>query len=341
MLGEHSLTVSSSPHIRAPEDTRSIMLDVCIALCAPLIIAVYYFGVRTLTLTVVSVVSCVVFEALYRRVMKKNSTIHDLSAVVTGMLLAYNLPASAPLWLPVVGSFFAIVIVKQLYGGLGKNFLNPALCARVFLFSWPGLMQTFTAPTPGAFFEMPVFGKVDAVTAATPLSYMKQGLLPTEQFTMNEMFLGQKGGSLGEVSVLILLLAFVYLLVRRVITPRIPVAMVGTVALLTFLFPQGGNASGEWMLYQVMSGGLMLGAVFMATDYTTSPVTTRGQWIYGFGCGVLTVFIRYFGSYPEGVSYAILLMNACVWLFDKNALPRRFGVARFKRLTRGKAGDQS
>ncbi len=318
-----SLIVSSSPHIRAPEDTRSIMLDVCIALFFPLVIGIYFFGLRAFMLSAIAVLSCVGFEYAYRKLMRKPCAVGDLSAVVTGLLLALNLPAGSPFWIPIVGSFFAIVIVKQLYGGLGKNFLNPALAARAFLFSWPVVMQTFPTPTPGNF-----LGGADVVSMATPLSYLKKGVLPPD-VTLTEMFLGQKPGSIGEISVLILLLSLVYLIVRRVVTPRIPVAFVGTVALLTFLFPKGDVSSTTWMLYQLCSGGLMLGAVFMATDYVTSPVTPRGQWFFGIGCGLLTVFIRYFGSYPEGVSYAILIMNTCVWMFDKKALPRRFGVKRF------------
>ncbi|MDR0671611.1 MAG: RnfABCDGE type electron transport complex subunit D, partial [Oscillospiraceae bacterium] len=326
------------PHIRAEEDTRSIMLDVCIALAFPLVIAVYFFGLRALTVTAVSVAACVFFEWGYRKLLRKSASVRDLSAVVTGLLLSFNLPVSVPYWLPVVGAFVAIVVVKQLYGGIGKNFLNPALAARVFLFSFPVWMTSFPKPQPGQWGALPLWGPVDAVTAATPLSFLKRGALPADAYNLQDLLLGQVPGSLGEVSALMLLLGGVYLVVRRVITPRIPVAYLGTVAALTFLFPRGGAAPLDWMLCEVLSGGLVLGAVFMATDYATSPVTKRGQWVFGVGCGLLTVFIRYFGAYPEGVSYAILVMNACVWLLDKISLPRRFGAPRLARFLRKGGG---
>jgi electron transport complex protein RnfD len=336
---DHSYTISSSPHIKQEEDTRSLMLDVCIALAFPLIIAVYFFGWRALVITALSVGACVFFEWAYRALMKKESSAGDLSAVVTGLLLAFNLSAAAPYWLPVIGAFFAIVIVKQLYGGLGHNFLNPALAARVFLaVSFTGVMNVFPAAAPGDLTALPLWGRVDAVSAATPLSMglMKAGVLPGEaQFNLQELLLGQMPGTLGEVSALMLLLGGLYLLVRRVITPRVPLCYLGTVAALTYLFPLGGNSRLDWMLFQLLSGGLVLGAVFMATDYVTSPVTKRGQVLFGVGCGLLTVFIRYFGGYPEGVSFAILIMNACVWLFDKFSQPRRFGTRRLAFLRRG------
>ncbi len=325
-----NLQVSSSPHIRTGDDTRSIMLDVIIALLPVLALSVYFFGWRSLTLSAVSCGGCVLFEYLYQKLMKKPIRTGDLSAVVTGLLLAYNLPVSAPYWLVLVGDFFAIVIVKQLFGGIGKNFMNPALAARAFLFSWPGIMSSFPAPFTG----VPVLGGVDAVSAATPLSltYLKSGVLPMEGgISLFDLFLGQHGGCLGETSALLILLGGVYLVFRRVITPRIPLVYLGTVALVTFLTPAEGASNLDWMLCQLLSGGLMLGAVFMATDYATSPVTPRGQWIYAVGCGLLTVFIRYFGTYPEGVSYSILVMNACVWLCDKAGRPRRYGETGFFR----------
>ena len=335
------LTVSSSPHIRTDEDTRSIMLDVLIALAFPLAVAVYFFGWRALALTAVSVVSSMLFEWLYRKLMKKTNTAGDLSAAVTGVLIAFVLPASAPYWLPVVGSFFAIVIVKQLYGGIGKNFLNPALAARAFLTSFPIFLAAFTAPLAEK--ALPLWGQVDAVTSATPLGLIKSAealsltnKLP-QDYSFMDMFLGQIPGSLGEVSTAVLLLAGLYLIVRKVITPRIPVAFIATVAVLTFLFPRGGVAGLDYMLYNILGGGLMLGAIFMATDYTTSPVTKRGQWIFGIGCGALTVFMRYFSPMPEGVCYAILLMNTIVWLLDKVGMPRRFGVRFASRFTRKSA----
>ena len=227
------------------------------------------------------------------------------------MLLAMTLPVTVPYWVVVIGAFFAIVVVKLLYGGLGKNFMNPALAGRVFLFSFPALINIWAAPRtdPG------LFSALDAVTAATPMSYLQQGSLPTA--TLLEMFTGIRGGAIGEVSAALVLLGGLYLLLRRVIDWRVPVCYLGTVALLTFLFPQGGIGPLEWMLYQLMGGGLLLGAFFMATDPVTSPVTAWGRVFYGVGCGVLTVFLRYFGAYPEGVAFAILIMNAAAWLLDR------------------------
>ncbi len=342
---DRRLIVSSSPHIKTEDGTRSIMLDVIIALMFPLIMAVFFFGWRALTLTMTSVAASIAFEWLYRRLLKKPSTIYDLSAVVTGMLIAFNLPVTAPLWIPVVGAFFAIVIVKQLYGGLGKNFMNPALAARAFLFSWPALISLWVRPLSQA--GMSLFGSVtradlpvDAIASATPLAKMKMGILPSVvspgiendvAVTLRDTFIGNIPGCIGEVSTIVLLAAAVYLLIRKVITIHIPLAYLGTVALLTYLFPLGGNDPLQWMLYSLSTGGLMLGAIFMATDYTTSPVTKTGRVIFGIGCGLLTVLIRYFGSYSEGVSYSILIMNACVWIIDRYVRPRRFGVKRFRK----------
>lgn len=312
------LTVSSSPHIRSTQNTQNIMRDVLIALAPALFVAAAMFGISALLVVAVSVASCVFFEWGYRKLMKKSNTIGDLSAVVTGVLLAYCLPAGAPLWLPVVGSFFAIVIVKQLYGGIGKNFVNPALAGRAFLFSWPVLMTTWVAPNF-------VYG-ADVVTSATPMSYLHVGKLP-EGISVAGTFLGTIGGSLGEVSALALIIGGAYLVWKNIISLRIPLSYLLTVAVLTFLFP-GSNDNLQWMLYNLFGGGLILGAIFMATDYATSPITTRGQLIYGVGCGCITVLFRYFGGYVEGVSYAILIMNVCVWLIDKYTQPRRFGVSK-------------
>lgn len=317
------LTVSSSPHIRSSVDSRKIMLDVISALMPAMCVAIYIFGARTLLLTLISVAACVFFEWAYRKMMKKPSSIGDLSAVVTGILLAFCMPSAAPYWLPVPGAFFAIVIVKQLYGGIGKNFVNPALAGRAFLFSWPVLMSTWAAPLSyDGIFNL----TADAVTAATPMSGLHAGLIPADGLL--DMFLGRIGGSMGEVSALALIIGGAYLVIRKVISPRIPLSYLLTVAVITFIFPKNGQDNLNWMLYNLLGGGLMLGAIFMATDYSTSPVTPRGQVIFGAGCGLLTIFIRYFGSYAEGVSYAILIMNVCVWLIDKYTLPRRFGVSR-------------
>lgn len=336
-MEKQSLIVSSSPHARTDDSTRMIMLDVIIALAFSMVAAVLYFGPRALTVTAVSVASCVVFEYFSCRIMGRKPAIKDLSAVVTGLLLAYCLPVAVPLWMPVIGAFFAIVIVKQLYGGLGKNFMNPALAARAFLFSWGTIMTSFTSPSAE---NLPMFSSVDAMTAATdavsaatPLKALKTGMLP--EADLWQMFRGDIAGCIGEVSTALILCGLLYLLIRKVVTLHIPLAFVGTVALLTFVFPRGDAVSYdlmyrlEWMLNHLLSGGLMLGAVFMATDYSTSPVTRRGQVLFGVGCGALTVFIRYFGGYPEGVCYAILIMNSVVWLLDKAGMPRRFGVRRF------------
>jgi len=320
-------TVASSPHISSGDSVRGIMLDVIVALLPALGVSTYFFGPRVLVMTLVCMVACVVFEFVYRLLMKKSFTIGDLSACVTGVLLAMCLPVNAPYWMAVVGCFFAIVVVKQLYGGLGKNFMNPALAGRVFLFSFPALMNRFSAA--GTDFWPSLNSTADAVTSATPMASLHQGLLP--DLTLQEMLLGAHGGSLGEMPSLMLILGGIYLLLRKVITWRIPVVYIGTVAALTYLFPLGGNDPLQWMLYNLLGGGLLLGAIFMATDYVTSPVTPRGQLLYALGCGGLTVFLRYFGVYPEGVSFAILIMNAFAWLFDKAGKPRRFGASHFRK----------
>lgn len=319
---DNHFIVSSSPHIRADEDTRSVMLDVLVALFFPLAVAVYFFGWRSLTLTLCSVFFCMLFEALYCKLLKKPLPLRDLSAPVTGVLLAFCLPVSVPYWILILGDFFAIVIVKQLYGGLGKNFLNPALAARVLVVGFSAA-SVFTE-TRLSSEALPLWGSFDAVSAATPLAQLQSGENLSADWLQN-LFLGQTAGCIGEVSAAVLLLGGLYLVVRRVITPRIPLAFMGTVALLTFLFPRGDMPGTSYMLYNLLSGGLILGAVFMATDYSTSPVTKKGQWIYGIGCGLLTVFFRYFASMPEGVCFSILLMNTLVWALDKAGRPGRFG----------------
>ena len=321
------LIASSSPHIRSNENTRSIMLDVIIAMLPALAMSVYVFGFRALMLTLVSVAACLFWEWGYRAVMKKSMAIGDLSAVVTGMLLAFVCPPNLPYWMIVIGAFFAIVVVKQLYGGIGCNFLNPALAGRaILLASYATAMTTWAAPGTRA----AVFGSAaDVTTAATPMAIMKEGnfadLMNT--YSISDMFIGHVGGSLGEVSALMLLLGGIYLLIRKVISARIPVTYILTVAILTFLFPRGNDRI-AWMAAQVFGGGLMLGAIFMATDYVTSPVTKLGQIVYAVGCGVLTVMIRYFGGYNEGVSYAILCMNCCTVLLDKIGRPVKFGAPK-------------
>lgn len=317
------VVVTSSPHIKAADDTRSLMLDVVIALMPALVVSVFTFGWRALVLTVATVISCVFFEWLYSKALHKPATIGDLSAVVTGILVAFNVPVAAPVWMPVIGGAFAIIVVKMLFGGIGKNFMNPALGARAFMMaSWPALMTVWVAP----YSKIPLFGNVnvtDAISTATPLSTLKGGQLPAGSTL--DLLLGQTGGVIGETCALALLAGGAYLLYRKVITINIPAAYILTVAVLTFLFPMGDVSRVQWMLSQILSGGLMLGAIFMATDYVTSPVTPKGQIIFGVGCGLLTVFIRYFGGLPEGVSYSILIMNSLVWMIDQKTLPRKFG----------------
>lgn len=306
------LTVASSPHIRGNFKTRRIMLDVVLALLPAMIVGICLHGIRSLLVTLVSISSCVGFEWLYSLITKKRNTIVDGSAVVTGMLLAMTLPATVPYWLMILGSGFAILFVKCLCGGLGQNIFNPALSARGFMM--------LVAPA-----YMVRFEGVDGVTAATPLHHMVMPALPEE--TILDMFLGNCPGSIGEVSALALLVGGAYLVYRKVISVRIPAAYLGSVAVVTLIFSKTGDPV-SWMLYSLFSGGVMLGAIFMATDYATSPVTPVGQILYGIGCGLLTVFFRYHGLFPEGVTYAILLMNAFVWLIDRYTPPRRFGVKK-------------
>ena len=321
---EYTFDAAYQPQVRAKRGTREIMLDVIIALLPALVVGVWQFGAQALIPLAVSIVSCVFFEWAYRKLMKKPDSIGDLSAVVTGILLAYTLPANCQWWMPIIGAFFAIVVVKQLYGSIGKNFLNPALAGRAFLLASYALFMTAWV-VPGS-----LAGVVDAETMATPLSYMKAGEALPQYFTFKSMFLGTMPGCLGEVSALALLIGGVYLLARKVITWHIPVSFIGSVALLTLIFGSrnGGYTHVEWMLDNLLSGGLLLGAFFMATDYSTSPVTAPGRIIYGVGCGALTVLIRVFGGFPEGVSFAILIMNCCAWMFDKHTQRRQFGVSR-------------
>ena len=319
------LIASSSPHIRSNENTRSIMLDVIIALLPALAWAIYSFGFKALLTTVISVVACVFWEWAYRKVMKKNQMIGDLSAVVTGMLLALTCSANLPWWMLVIGAFFAIVLVKQLYGGIGCNFLNPALGGRAILVaSYAGLMGNYSLPK----------AKLDVVlSTATPMQIMKEGTVEqweilTSNYSVGDMFLGNIGGAMGEVSALALLLGGAYLIIRKVISWHIPVAYIGTVLVLSLVAAPAGIDAVQYMLYSVFGGGLMLGAIFMATDYATSPVTKPGQLIYGIGCGLLTVFIRRFGSFPEGVCYSILIMNCTTWLLDKYIRPTIYGAVK-------------
>ena len=325
----YELTISSSPHVHAPHSTRTIMRDVIIALMPALVGSVYFFGFRALMVTLVSVAACVFFEWGYCKLAKTNCKVYDLSAVVTGVLIAFVCPVTIPYWTVIIGDFFAIVLVKMLFGGIGRNIVNPALAGRAFMMSWAVLMSTWIKV--GFENAAPILGDtsleaLDGMTAATPMFQMHQGTLP-QGVSILDMFLGNIGGCIGETSTLLLLIGLVYLLARKIITLRIPLSFVGTVAVLTFLFPQGQDRV-SWMAYQIFGGGLMLGAIFMATDYVTSPLTRLGQIVYGIGCGVITVVIRYFGGYPEGVSYAILIMNCCVVLLDRIGRPKKFGAPK-------------
>ena len=309
-----NLTTASSPHIRGDFRTSRLMLDVVIALAPALIVGTVVLGVRALLLTALSMASAVAAEWLYSVLAKKRNTLPDCSALVTGMLFAMTLPVTTPWWIVTLGSVFAIVFVKLLCGGLGQNMFNPALTARAFvMLLFPAALTRYTVPG------------VDGVTTATPLHHMVMPALPEQ--SVLDMFLGNCPGSIGELSSLALLIGGVYLVVRKVISVRIPAAYLGTVAVLTLVFHKTDSAL-LWMAYSLCSGGVMLGAIFMATDYATSPVTPVGQIVYGIGGGVLTVLFRYFGLYPEGVTYAILIMNACAWAIDRYTSPRRFGVKK-------------
>ncbi|MBE6708377.1 MAG: RnfABCDGE type electron transport complex subunit D [Ruminococcaceae bacterium] len=318
------LSVSPSPHIKNPDTTQSIMLRVIIALLPACMWGVYSFGLRAAEILVICVASSVLFEWLFQKIMKRKNTVADFSAALTGLLIGMNLPAAAPLWLGVAGSLFAIVVVKGLFGGIGKNIVNPALAARVFMFAWPAEMGLFTKAGERINDLSVTFTGADAIAGATPLASLDAGVLP-EDVTLFDMILGNTGGCIGEVSSVLLILGGIYLLFTKVITWHIPVAFIGTVAVLTFAFPIGTVSVTDFMLSSIFSGGLMLGAIFMATDYVTSPVTAKGQLIYGIGCGLITVFIRYFGGYLEGVSFAILIMNLLSGYIDKVTMPKRFG----------------
>ena len=311
-----NLTVSSSPHVRGNDSTRRIMRDVNIALLPALIFGIAHFGIRAAVVTIVSIAAAVITELAANRLLFRDHRELDGSAVVTGMLLAMTLPATVPYWVAAFGSVFAIAVVKAFCGGLGQNAFNPALAARALLvLLFPTSMVRYAAVNG-------FFGGMDAVTTATPLHHMVMPALPEQ--SLLDMFLGNIPGSIGEVSALALLLGGAYLVWRKVISLRIPVAYLGTVAVLTLVFHKTDDAFG-WMMYSLLGGGVILGAIFMATDYATSPVTPKGQILYGIGCGALTVLFRYFGLFPEGVTYAILIMNALSWAMDRWTAPVRFG----------------
>ncbi len=306
------LFVSSAPHITGKDSSRSIMLDVIIAMVPAIIASGVIFGPRAVLLTAVTAAACVVFEFLWNKSLKKEQTVGDLSAVVTGILLAFNMPSTMPIWMAIVGAAFAIILVKQLFGGIGYNFANPAITARIILAtSFAGSMTNFVHPTQS----------IDAIASATPLAANAAGAFAEGGVPYLTLFLGTHGGVLGETSALALLIGFVYLLVKKVISPAIPVTYVATVAVLAVLF-------GQDPLLHVLGGGLLLGAIFMATDYVTSPYTLKGKIVFGLGLGVLTMLIRVFGTMTEGVSYAILLMNLFVPYINQLTRQRPLGAPK-------------
>lgn len=321
MFRGQKLNVNSSPHLHCGDNTRGIMLDVIIALVPTLVMSAVLFGTRTLLVVGVSVAACVLFEYGFRKLIGRDNTVGDLSAVVTGMLLAFNLPANIPIWMVIIGDFTAIVIVKQFFGGIGQNFVNPALVGRIVL------MISFPADMTSKEWIMPLaFKSADAATSATPLTFLSSG--EPIPFSLKDMFFGLRPGSLGEVCIAALLLGGIYLCIRRVISPIIPLVFMGTTALLT-------GICGQNVFYNLMSGGLMLGSIFMATDYTTCPINMKGKIVYAVGCGLLTALIRLFGNMPEGVSMAIVLMNILVPHIERLTAPKPFGYVKPKK----KAGE--
>jgi len=318
----NKLIIAPAPHVQSIRSTASIMRDVVIALLPALVVSTVVFGVNVLAVTALSVACCAAFEYLIQKfIVRGPLTICNWSAVVTGVLLAFNLPASIPWWIVVIGAFVAIAVAKMTFGGLGKNPFNPALVGRVFLLiAYPVQMTSFPTPVRGGF---------DALSGATPLSAVKHGAA-ADVLGAGDLLLGNMPGSLGEVAALALLAGFAYLLWRKVITWHVPVTILATMAVFAFVVAaaRGGDAAQLWQfpLFHVLAGGAMLGAIFMATDYSTSPMTVRGGVIFGVGIGVITMLIRLWGAYPEGMSFAILLMNSVVPLINKYVKPKRFGV---------------
>lgn len=319
---DKKLTVSASPHIRAASTSKRIMLDVIISLVPALIASGIFFGLRALAVVAVTVVACVLAEYVSRRIMKRSNTIGDLSAVVTGILLAFNLPSSIPFWMAALGGAVSIVVVKQLFGGIGQNFVNPAIAGRiVLLISFSTAMASWTQPLSG-FMNLT---SPDALTGATPLVAYGTDAAPG----LLDMFIGNRGGCLGETSIVALLIGGIYLVARKVISPAIPLSFIGTVAVITLIAEKGDFVA---LAYQLMSGGLVLGAIFMATDYATSPINFKGKIIFGIGCGLFTCLIRMFGSLPEGVSFAIILMNILVPHIERITTPKPFGTVKEKKV---------
>ncbi len=309
--------VSSSPHISSPATAKNIMLDVILALLPAGLAGIYFFGSYASSVICVSVLSCVLFEYLWQKLLKNPNSTGDFTAVITGLLLAYSMPPTIPLWIVVIGALFSIIIVKQLFGGLGNNFINPAIGGRAFLLAaWAPQMTKWVTPS---------FFGTDAVSTATELEVLKSGADSSD--TLQDLFFGNIGGSIGETSAALLLIGGLYLVIRKVISLRTPLSYLITVFVLTFIFGGGSGFGGslDIALRHLLSGGLFLAAFFMATDYVTSPVTKWGQVIMGIGCGIITVVIRLAGAYPEGVTYAIMLMNILTPLIDKFTRPRVFG----------------
>ena len=308
------LIVSTSPHLHKKESVSQIMWLVVVSLIPAGVAGVFIFGLSALWVILLGVISALIAEGILELFTKRKVTFLDGSAVLTGLLLAYNLPPKVPFWLPIIGSFFAIAIGKQVFGGLGQNIFNPALVGRVFLMaSWPKYMTTFTKPL-----------NYDAITSATPLALLKEGRV-LENISYLDLFLGKRVGCIGEVCILALLLGALFLLYKGYISWHIPITYIVTTGVLTYIFGQKGLFSGDW-LFHILSGGLILGAFFMATDYVTSPLTRKGQIIFAIGCGLLTAIIRLWGGYPEGVSYAILMMNAATPIIDRFTKSRIYGT---------------
>lgn len=324
---KRTLLTTPAPHLKQGETTRSIMIKVMIALLPATLWGISMFGKRALVITLVSVVCSVLFEYLYQRVMRKPITVNDGSAALTGLVIGLSLPVSIPVWMPVLAAFFAIVIVKQVFGGIGKNIVNPAVAAKALLLvMWPKSVSLYTKV--GA--KLPLFANVKAtegVVADNPLIALKNGHLPDVDVV--DAFIGEVSGCIGEVSALMILLGGIYLLCRGVIKLHIPAAYIGTVAFLTFMFPKVTDA-GPFMLHEVLCGGLIFGAFFMATDCVTTPITNDGKLIYGIGCGALTVLFRYYTPYDDGVVFAILIMNVLARFIDMLNVPKRFGGKKKK-----------
>ena len=314
-MPEKKLTVSASPHVRSAQTVSGIMLNVIIALIPALAASIWLFGPRVLLVCLVTVGTCMLSEYLSRRIMKRSNTLGDLSAVVTGLLLAFNLPVSIPLWQ---------VVVKQLFGGIGQNFVNPAITGRIILMvSFPTAMTTWINPRSW------LDKGAEAVTTATPLTMMtKGGELSDGLPSLVDMLIGIRGGSLGEACAVALIIGGIYMMIRKIISPAIPLSFIGTVAVIMLI---AGKGDFRFVAYQLLSGGLMLGAFFMATDYTTSPINFKGRIIFGIGCGLLTSFIRLFGSLPEGVSFSIILMNILVPHIENLTTPKPFGTVKEKK----------